>query len=417
MRWIYTAAIQLYVFFIRAAALFGNHKAKLWCDGRKNLLLNYRNYFANEQQSTYIWVHVSSLGEFEQGRPVIDELKKNHPGKKILLTFFSPSGYEIRKNYQHADVVFYLPFDRLRPMRKYVDVVSPSLVVFVKYDFWFNFLSACFEKEIPVVFISSVFRRNQYFFKWWGGWFRKQLRKVSFFFVQTEESVDILKMHGIEKAEFVGDTRLDRVISIREEQRRFPEIEKLVGTGKVIVAGSTWPEDENFLIGLRKTYSDVFFIIAPHDVSEKRVSSLERMFSSNCIRFSSIKNSSAVGVKTLIIDSIGVLAYIYRYATLVYVGNGFGKGIHNILEPVVYGKPVIFGPNYSKFIEAVTLVKAGGAFSFSDKNELELIIKQLLHDDVALNNASEKCIDYTENHQGATGKIIKFIFNVEQLKP
>ncbi len=412
MRWIYTAVIQLYVLFIRTAALFGNKKARLWTQGRKNLLAQYMDYFANEQQSTYIWVHVSSLGEFEQGRTVIDELKKSHPEKKILLTFFSPSGYEIRKNYQHADVVFYLPIDRLRLMRKYVEVVSPSLVVFVKYDFWFNFLTACFEKEIPVVFISSVFRRNQYFFKWWAGWFRKQLRKVSFFFVQTQESVNILKMHGIEKTEFVGDTRLDRVISIREEQKRFPEIEKMVGTGKVIVAGSTWHEDENFLIGLRKTYPDVFFIIAPHDVSEKRVSSLERMFSLNCIRFSSIKNSSTQGVKTLIIDSIGVLAYIYRYATLVYVGNGFGKGIHNILEPVVYGKPVIFGPNYSKFVEAVTLVKAGGAFSFSNKNELEFITKLLLYDDVALNKASEKCIKYTENHQGATEKIMKFIVNL-----
>jgi len=416
MRWIYSFLIYIYVFVVRIVALFGNKKAKLWIKGRQNLESLYRAKFEHEESDKYIWIHVSSLGEFEQGRPVIEILKKNNPNQKILLTFFSPSGYEIRKNYPLADVVLYLPFDSLNKMRKFVKIVRPALVVFVKYDFWFNFITACHEINTPVIFISAAFRKKQYFFKWWAGWFRKQLMKVTAFFVQTPDSVALLNAHGINQVEFAGDTRLDRVIAIRDEQRTFPAIEKLIAGRKVFVAGSTWPRDEQFLKHLTIANPDVFFIVAPHDVSENRLREIEKVFGGKKIRFSQLENSSLSDCNFLLIDSIGILSSIYRYATIVYIGNGFGKGIHNILEPVVFGKPVIFGPNYSKFTEAVTLVKTGGAFSFSESSDLEKKVAGLLGNETTLNEASQVCLNYVEHNKGATDKIVNKILEFESFK-
>jgi 3-deoxy-D-manno-octulosonic-acid transferase len=416
MRWIYSIGIFAYVFAIRIASLFGNSKAKLWLTGRQNLESLYKEKFMNQEPGQYIWIHVSSLGEFEQGRPVIEALKKEYPLQKILLTFYSPSGYEIRKNYPLADVVLYLPGDSLRIMRKYVKLVRPALVVFVKYDFWFNFIIACHELKIPVIFIASAFRKNQYFFKWWAGWFRKQLQKVTAFFVQTQHSVDLLRSYGINQVEFAGDTRLDRVVSIRDEQREFPAIKKLISGRQVIVAGSTWPKDEQFLKHLIQKYPDVFFIIAPHDVSENRLLQIEKLFDHKSLRYSDIESLETASCKLLLIDSIGVLAFIYRYASVVYIGNGFGKGIHNILEPVVYGKPVIFGPNYFKFAEAVTLVNTGGAFSFSGISEMENIVANLLGNETSLHQASGICFGYVEQNKGATTKIVKRILELVNSK-
>jgi len=406
MRWLYTSLIFAYVFAIRIAALTGNRKAKLWVNGRKDLFQQYRLLFMHEDARSFFWFHVSSLGEFEQGRPVIESIRTAFPEKKILLTFFSPSGYEVRKNYSGADYVLYLPFDCLRLMRKFVAVVKPAAVIFVKYDFWFNFITACKEKNIPVFFISSVFRSEQYFFRWWAGWFRNQLKNVERFFVQNAASVDLLHKYGITKASFAGDTRLDRVIAIREEQKVFPDIEHFINGRKVLLAGSTWQDDEKFLLPWIKEHPEICFLIAPHDISEFRLNEIEKSFGNDVVRLSQLKNESQPGKRILLIDSIGVLAYLYRYAVVAYIGNGFGKGIHNILEAIVYGKPAVFGPNFGKFSEAVTLVKNGGTFTFSEGTQFDDILNKLFWDEQFCNSASEICLKYVNEHSGATAQII-----------
>jgi 3-deoxy-D-manno-octulosonic-acid transferase len=412
MRWIYTSIIYIYVLLIRLAALSGNHKARLWVRGRKNLLSIYSMHFSNEDEGRFIWFHVSSLGEFEQGRPVIEALREKFPHKKILLTFFSPSGYEIRKNYEHAHVVLYLPFDSLSIMRNLTDVIRPSVVVFVKYDFWFNLMTACKEKNIPLIFISAVFRKHQYFFSWWASWFKKQLRDADMFFVQTAESADILKNHNIPQTVFAGDTRIDRVINMSEENRHFPEIEPLISGKKVLIAGSTWPADEKFIIPWVKEHTDTFLIIAPHKVTESRLSHIESALAEPVVRLSQLLKTKSFNGRIVLIDSIGVLAYFYRYAHVVYIGNGFGRGIHNILEPVVFGKPVIFGPNYRKFTEANVLVREQGAFSFSNRHQFVKIINQLFDDEGFYRNASEVCKSYVSKNRGATTLITNYLTTV-----
>lgn len=406
MRWLYTTGIFAYVFAIRAAAFTGKRKAQQWVEGRKDLLTQYRMLFMNRTEGV-VWVHVSSLGEFEQGRPVIEALKQKFPEKKILLTFFSPSGYEVRKNYQHADFILYLPFDCLRLMRKFVKIVQPEMMIFVKYDFWFNLITACHEKGIPVIFISSAFRQKQFFFRWWATWFRKQLLKVDHFFVQTSESLNLLYNIGITRTTFAGDTRLDRVIALRDEQKMFPEIEQFVAGRKVLVAGSTWPTDEKFILPWIKNHSDICLIIAPHDVSEGRLNAIRSGFVEEVANYSDLSGAQQRNSKILLIDRIGVLAFIYRYAHVVYIGNGFGKGIHNILEPVVFGKPVIFGPNYRKFTEAVTLVAEGGAFSFENFQDFEKHLDRLMVDDDFHKTCTHICLDYIEKNKGATALIVE----------
>jgi len=412
MRWIYTSVIYIYVLLIRLAALSGNHKASLWVKGRKNLLSIYRMHFSNEDEGRFIWVHVSSLGEFEQGRPVIESLRENFPHKKILLTFFSPSGYEIRKTYEHAHVVLYLPFDSLKIMRKLTGIVRPSVVIFVKYDFWFNFMTACKEKNIPLIFISSVFRKNQYFFRWWSVWFRKQLRNADKFFVQTKESDDLLRKHHIPQSVFAGDTRIDRVMHMSKESKFFPEIERLITGKKVLIAGSTWPADEQFIIPWMKKHTDTLLIIAPHKVSETRLSHIESAIAEPVVRLSQLLKDKSFNGRIVLIDSIGVLAYLYRYADVAYIGNGFGRGIHNILEPVVFGKPVVFGPNYKKFTEANVLISKRGAFSFSKEHQFVRIINRLFEDEDFYLNASEACKTFVSNNSGATKLITNYLTTI-----
>ncbi len=404
MRWLYTSGIFAYVFSIKLAALFGNKKAKLWVRGRKGLFQEYTLLFENHPPSTFIWFHVSSLGEFEQGRPVIEGLRTKFPNKKILLSFFSPSGYEIRKNYSGADYVMYLPFDCLRLMRKFVTVVNPAAVVFVKYDFWFNFIKACSEKNIPVYFISAAFRHNQYFFKPWGKWFLKHLKMVNMFFVQTHESEILLQKHGISQVQFAGDTRLDRVIEMKNENKTFTEIEKFINNRQTIVAGSTWPADENIIMPWMKENKDIVLIIAPHDISEHRLKSIEQLFDEPVSRHSQLKGSE-IG-RILLIDSIGILSHIYKYSQFAIIGNGFGRGIHNILEAIVFGKPVLFGPNFKKFTEAVVLSESGGAFPFRNTEEFSQTAKQLLSNEEALYQASESCLQFVEKNRGATQMIL-----------
>jgi 3-deoxy-D-manno-octulosonic-acid transferase len=377
---------------------------------------------ANCQLPTVIWFHCASLGEFEQGRPVIEAFRNEHPDWKILLTFFSPSGYEIRKNYDGADYIFYLPLDSPRNASRFIRLVRPSLVVFVKYEFWFRYLDMLNKNSIPVYVISAIFRPNQHFFKWYGGWARKQLRKVTRFFVQDEQSEELLRSYGIEQVTVTGDTRFDRVASIAANARSFHLVEKFAGDQPVFLAGSTWPPDEQLITGLIETFGNrMKFIIAPHEVGAMRVANLQlavgqlAVGSQNSelktILFSQLSEENAETSQVLIIDGIGFLSHLYQYATIAYIGGGFGAGIHNILEAAAFGKPVIFGPKYEKFREAVDLVEAGGAFSIVNSEQLNNRTIELLEVESLRQKSSDICSNYVRLKKGATGIILSEINN------
>lgn len=403
MRFFYSLTIELYLVLIRIVALFGNSKAKLWLKGRENIIQQYTDAF-KYNNSEVIWVHVSSLGEFEQARPFIDELKNTKPKYKILLTFFSPSGYEIRKNYQNADIILYLPIDRYKTMSKISQIIKPKAVFFAKYDFWFNLIKVLNSQKIPIFYFSVIFRKKQYFFNIFGYWFYKHLKMITHFFVQNRETKDLLSKNGITNTEITGDTRLDRVVEIAKANKEFSVLENFCKNHKIIIAGSTWNADEKIIAEYLTSNKKIKLIIAPHNVEEERIKSIETLFKEPCTRFSKIKENN-IKTRILIIDLIGVLSSIYKYADVVLIGNGFGKGIHNILEPIVWAKPVLFGPNYHKFIEAVELIKTKGAYSFSNYSEFEIIANKLLNDKETYKNSKNQCIKYVENNQGATKKI------------
>lgn len=405
MRIFYSLGITFYSFAIKIAAILGNHKAKLWVDGRKNIIKQYHLAFKNIEEEIF-WVHVSSLGEFEQARPFIEKLKTEKVNAKIFLTFFSPSGYEIRKNYAYADIILYLPSDSLSTMKKIVKIVKPKAVFFAKYDFWFNLIHVLHKNNIKIYYFSSIFRKNQYLFKFYGSWFLNQLKKVNHFVVQNKSSYDILKQYGFNNISIAGDTRVDRVIAIVEENKDFTFLKTFSQNADLLIAGSTWEKDELLLAKYLQTNKKIKLIIAPHDVSELRIRSIENLFNEETVRYSRFENGN-ITQRIIIIDKIGILAYIYKYAKVVYIGNGFGKGIHNILEPVAWGKPVVFGPNYIKFVEAVELVSNEGAFSFSNYNEMHDYINLLLTDDTLYKNAQAKCKDFIEKNKGATSIILK----------
>ena len=433
---IYDLIIHLYGDAISIAALF-NPKARKWDAGRKGLFKELSSKFkvqssksavgtiddsdknllrtADRRLPTVIWFHCASLGEFEQGRPVIEAFRKAHPGWKILLTFFSPSGYEIRKNYDGADYIFYLPLDTPRNAKKFIRLVRPSIVIFVKYEFWFRFLNVLYKEKIPVYVISAIFRPQQHFFKWYGGWARKQLRKVTRFFVQDEESEKLLRAKGIKQVSISGDTRFDRVAAIAENARSFPLVEKFAGNQPVFLAGSTWPADEELVLEFIETLGDKMkFIIAPHEVHNARIEALKSSVGSQrsavgVLLFSELNEINAQSARVLIVDGIGYLSHLYQYATIAYIGGGFGAGIHNILEAAAFGKPVIFGPKYEKFREAVDLIEAGGAFSINDSEQLNHRTIELLENLSFRQKSSKICSEYVSLKQGATGIILSKI--------
>lgn len=389
MRGLYTLAIRSYATAVRAAALFGNAKAKQWVEGRKK-----RPEPSNDQDS-WVWFHAASLGEFEQGRPLIEALKKQYPQLKISLTFFSPSGYEIRKNYPLADEVLYLPIDTLRNARQWVGRHHFVAAFFIKYEFWFNYMTALAEKRIPLYYISLILKPNQFFFKWYGGWFRKQLRHVTHFFVQDDATLELLQGIGYSNATRCGDTRFDRVAAIAQQAKRFPEIEAFINGRKCIIAGSSWPPDEKLLIPyIERLPEDYCMIIAPHDVSEKHVRQIRESL------------ASIDPNKVYVIDMVGILSQLYQYARFVYIGGGFGVNIHNIQEPVTFGCPVVFGLKYKSFREAVDLVRLGGAFSIGSQDELNQAFDRLISDEALYQQASETCRKYLKSQLGATEMIL-----------
>ena len=412
MLFLYNLFVQLYYCGISVAALW-NRKAARWKGGRKNLWTELGQTFSKPH--AVVWIHAASAGEFEQAKPVIEALKQIHPQYKILVTFFSPSGYPAGKKFTLADYVYYLPPDTEKNARRFIEIVQPSLVIFIKYDFWYHHLKAVQERKIPLLLVSAIFRKDQVFFKWYGGFYLKMLRLFAHLFVQDETAYGLLKKFGIDDCSVAGDTRFDRVLKIADGFQPVPFLEEFIGDNKVIVAGSSWPGDESALHGVLKKFTDLKLVIAPHEIDEAHVKTIMQLFQKP-MRYSALQALShherleklqQAGV--LIIDNFGLLSRLYKYATIAYVGGGFTRGIHNTLEAAVFGKPVIFGPNYQKFREARELITAGGGFSFNREDELEFLMSKLLSADETLKRSSDAAAGYVRQNGGATQKLMDYI--------
>lgn len=418
---LYSLSIFLFGLAVRIGALFSS-KARLWSEGRKGAFGKIKadmDAFPEERRRRVVWFHSASLGEFEQGRPLMERIRELYPQSVIVLTFFSPSGFEIRKNTPVADCVWYLPLDTPGNARRFMRLVRPSMAFFVKYEYWFNMLKELKRKGIPVFLVSAVFRPKQVFFRWYGTWFLKQLRNVTWFFLQNGEAKALLEHHGIKTFSVTGDTRFDRVAFIAAQPKEFPLVEKFCAGSSVLAGGSTWPADEALLMPLivnRKV--KLKYIIAPHEVDETRIATLIGAIRNTpgmpvgqhaIVRLSELAKGNASKAKVLIVDSIGQLAHLYRFASFALIGGGFGAGLHNILEAVTFGKPVMFGPNHEKFTEAVDLVRLGGAVCVHNAEEAGAFARRLLSDPVHYSHMSDICRIYADSSKGATSRILDAI--------
>lgn len=404
---VYNILLRIYQLLISLVAPF-NKKASLWIEGR-------RNYFNVLQSTMYkntapiIWFHSASLGEFEQSRPLIEEIKKQYPQYNILLTFFSPSGYEIRKNYELADYVMYLPLDTAYNARKFIRVTNPKMAFFAKYEFWYHYVSELHKKNIPIISFSAIFRKDQIFFKPYGGLYRKLLKKYSKIFVQNNESISLLKSINISQSEIAGDTRFDRVAAICKNAKKFPTIEIFKGSKHLLVVGSSWEKDINVLIDLiNAPGNDIKVIIAPHEIDQSTITSIEKKLTKKYIRYSNLNEESAPLYNVLIIDNIGMLSALYQYADYAYVGGAFGKGLHNILEPATFGLPIFFGPKYEKFQEAKDLVNLGSAFSIKNTQELMVKFNEVYSNERTREKIIKNTKNYVAQNTGATKKILDY---------
>ena len=401
----YSLAIYIYMLCAGVVSLF-NRKARLLIRGHRDTWRILRSQIGDGR---YVWFHAASLGEFEQGRPLMERLRREHPEKRILLTFFSPSGYEVRKNYEGADVVCYLPFDTPLNARKFVRLAKPEMAFFIKYEFWRNYIDVLYHQEIPVYSVSSIFRENQIFFRPYGYKYARVLRRITHLFVQNEASRELLKRLGVTQVSVVGDTRFDRVIDIRRQARELPVAEAATRQGHVIVAGSTWPSDEDILIPYFNSHPDCRLILAPHVVSEDHLREIEQKLQRPALRYSQATPESAAKADCLLIDGYGLLSSIYRYATVAYVGGGFGVGIHNVPEAAVYGVPVFFGPNNRKFREARELIEAGGCFEIHSADDFNRQADRLFADAQALTQAGQAAGRYISNNAGATDAVFSVV--------
>ena len=362
-----------------------------------------------EKDARYIWFHAASLGEFEQGRPLIEKIRAKYPNYRILLTFFSPSGYEVRKNYRGADIVCYLPFDKPRNVKKFLDLVNPCMAFFIKYEFWKNYLDELHKRRTPVYSVSSIFRRGQIFFKWYGGTYRNVLRNFDHIFVQNERSKRYLSKIGINKVTVVGDTRFDRVLQIRDEVKDLPLVELFKNNTMTFVAGSSWQPDEDLFIEYFNRHPEVKLIIAPHVIDENHLVEIIRKLKRPYVRYTRADEKNVRKADCLIIDCFGLLSSIYRYGEIAYIGGGFGVGIHNTLEAAVYGIPVIFGPKYQKFQEAIHLLEAKGGFSIKSYEELKILLDRMLGDEDFLREAGKNAGAYVTDNAGTTDKVLGMI--------
>jgi len=389
---LYNISTYLFLVAIHFATLF-NAKARLWVKGRKSIFKKLEQTLSNTEN--IVWFHCASLGEFEQGKPIIKAYKQKHPTHKILLTFFSPSGYEIRKNTPLADFIFYLPSDTKANAKRFIQLVNPIKVIFIKYEFWFNYMAECKKQNIPFYSVSSIFRKEQAFFKY--KWFTKQLSNVTHFFVQNKISADLLKSIGFSNTTISGDSRFDSVLETTKNPKQFTLIEDFCKCKPTIICGSTWPKDEILLAQYIKENPQYNYIIAPHELHY--ISKLQKQ--TNALLFSKSTEQNIFTSNVLIIDSIGILSHIYSYGSIAYIGGGFDSGIHNILEAVTFGLPVIFGPNYKKFNEANELIALGGVVSIANYQELNLAIKHYNIFDSTIST------NYIKNHSGATKIILE----------
>lgn len=438
----YNIAIYIYLIGVAIGSLFNKKIKKMWRGEREAVDLLKEKV---DPTAKYVWFHAASLGEFEQGRPLIEQLRATHPEYKILLTFFSPSGYEVRKNYEGADIVCYLPLDTIRNARRFLRAVHPVMAFFIKYEFWYNYLHILRHRGVPVYSVSSIFRPGQVFFKWYGRNYAKVLHCITHFFVQNEVSLQLLKGIGIDEATVVGDTRFDRVLQIKEQAKKLPIVEAFKGINgkgdsckdelsedackgalsedackdnlsengckgcKVFVAGSSWQPDEDIFIRFFNDHPDWKLIIAPHVIGEDHLAYILDKLQMKAVRYTQATKQSAAEARCLIIDCFGLLSTIYRYGEIAYVGGGFGVGIHNVPEAAVWGVPVLFGPNNKRFQEAQDLLACKGSFEVTDYDSFNTIISRLISDDKFRHQCGEASANYVKSRSGATDIIMKSV--------
>ncbi len=410
MKFFYNTGVRLYWLAIYFAGFF-NEKARKWRSGRTDFFAKLERAFGDVKQPV-AWFHCASLGEFEQGRPVIEAFRQKQPGYRILLTFFSPSGYEVRKTYPGADYVFYLPLDTPANARRFLKIIKPVLAVFVKYEFWYNYLQWLNNAGVPTYLISGVFRPGHYFFKWYGRWFRQKLHYYRKIFVQDARSAELLKNAGIDNAELTGDTRFDRVTVIAAEQKSDSKTEKFKNGMKLWICGSTWDEDEKIISAayhkICRSGEKIKLLIVPHEIEESHILRLQILFP-EAIRYSNAGDAELRGSGVMVVDTVGLLSSLYRYGDIAYIGGGFGRGIHNLPEAAVYGIPVIFGTNYGKVVEAGELIRRGGGFSVATEDELNKLVLHFIGDDAYRRSCGQAAKDYILSGVGATGRIISVI--------
>lgn len=403
MRFLYNIFIYLYIGILHLICPF-NKKIKTMLKGEKECFGKLKNINQNDKIA---WFHCASLGEFEQGRPLLEEVKKHFPNHKILLSFYSPSGYEAKKNYSLADYIVYLPNDTRKNAKKFVSMVNPDLVFFIKYEFWYNYISALKGKRLFQV--SLILRENQYFFTWYGKWFAKQLKNFEHFFVQNQQTATLLNKIGYKNITISGDTRFDRVMTIANNAKSFPDIENFCkGDKKIILAGSSWLADEKII---EKAINDlnIKLIIAPHIVEQSHINEIQELFPESILYSELAENKKESNI--LIINCIGILSNLYQYCDIAYIGGGFGVGIHNTLEAATFGKPICFGPNYHKFQEAIDLIDLNAAYSINNEEELKIVLSSLLGDKEKYEESAKASKNYVQEKVGACKKIIEHLKN------
>lgn len=412
----YSLGIYLYALLVRLVAALGHRKARAMVRGQRDTWRILREKI--DPTARYVWFHAASLGEFEQGLPLIERLRREQPSRKILLTFFSPSGYEVRKDYKGADVVCYLPFDSPTAARRFIKWARPEMAFFIKYEFWRNYIDVLSKKSIPIYSVSSIFRPGQIFFRWYGRKYARCLRRITHFFVQNERSVELLRTIGVQdNVTIVGDTRFDRVIDIRNNARPLPLVEQFTRAKEdsnaapfVLVAGSSWQPDEDILLDYVNRHPNLRLVIAPHVVNDAHIQEIEQKLTTPALRYSQATLENVDDYRVLIIDGYGLLSSIYRYATVAYVGGGFGIGIHNVPEAAVYGIPVIIGPNHQRFAEAVALIANGGCKSIKNAEDFSVIMDDFLENPAHIAQAGSAAGDYIHQNAGATPLIYQHVF-------
>lgn len=408
MLFLYNLVVLFAAQVLKLLALF-SPKMKLFVNGRKDVFTTLQSKIAPNDKT--IWFHAASLGEFEQGLPVMEQIKKQFPNHKIIVTFFSPSGYEVRKNNSIADVTVYLPLDTQSNAKQFINAVHPELVFFIKYEYWPNYLNELKKQNTKTYLISGIFRQNQAFFKWYGGFYRNALQTFDYFFVQNDTSKQLIQSIGFNNVKVSGDTRFDRVVSILERDNSLDFIEQFKDGKTTIVIGSSWPKDENLLVNyINNSSENVKFIIAPHNIKGEQIANLKQQISKARVLFSEKENKNLAEFQVFIIDTIGILTKIYSYADIAYVGGGFGNpGVHNILEPATFGVPIVVGPNYSHFAEATALVNMNGCISITDQKQLNEAFDLLLNNEDERHEKGHICSTFVQMNKGATEVIMKHI--------